>query len=210
MARANRSPAQMSLDSNAEKSEWRLRLRAALQSLSQAERDEASARARDLLRWQTAWQRAQAVLLYAAMPGELDLSPLLEEALQAGKAVALPRFDNETGTYQAVEVSHHTGDCAPGKFGILEPGAHCRPMSLKRLDLALAPGLGFDLSGRRLGRGQGFYDRLLAGIAGAKCGVAFDQQVVGRLPAQRHDVSMNFVLTPTRWLEVSKKNAVQS
>jgi 5-formyltetrahydrofolate cyclo-ligase len=164
---------------------------------------------RELLRRQTAWQRAQGVLLYAATAGELDLSPLLEEALQSGKVLALPRFDNETGTYQAVEVSNHREDCSPGKFGILEPGAHCRPMSIKRLDLVLAPGLGFDLSGRRLGRGQGFYDRLLAGIAGAKCGVAFDQQVVGHLPAQRHDVSMNFILTPTRWLEVSRKNAVK-
>jgi 5-formyltetrahydrofolate cyclo-ligase len=199
----------MRLDSNSEKPEWRGRMRAALKGLSQAERDEASARARDLLRRQTAWQRAQAILLYAATPGELDLSPLLEEALQAGKAVALPRFVSETGTYQAVEVSHYKEDCSPGKFGILEPGAHCQPISLKRLDLVLAPGLGFDLSGRRLGRGQGFYDRLLDGIAGAKCGVAFDQQVVGHLPAQRHDVSMNFILTPTRWLDLSRQNAVQ-
>jgi 5-formyltetrahydrofolate cyclo-ligase len=82
-------------------------------------------------------------------------------------------------------------------------------MPLKRLDLALAPGLGFDESGRRLGRGQGYYDRLLAEIIGAKCGVAFDEQVVGQLPAQEHDVSMNFILTPTRWLEVSTQIAVQ-
>jgi 5-formyltetrahydrofolate cyclo-ligase len=210
MARANRSPAQMSLEPISEKAEWRRCLRAVVQGLSQAERDEASARARDLLRRQKEWQRAQAILFYAPKAGELDLAPLLEEALQAGKAVALPRFASESGTYQAFEISDYKGDCAPGKFGIREPGAHCRPMSLKRLDLALAPGLGFDVSGCRLGRGQGFYDRLLAGIAGAKCGVAFDQQVVGRLPAQRHDASMNFILTPTRWLEVSRQIAVQS
>jgi len=65
------------------------------------------------------------------------------------------------------------------------------------------PGLGFDLSGHRLGRGRGYYDRLLAGIAGVKCGVAFDPQVVAQIPAERHDVNMNFILTPTRWLEFS-------
>ncbi len=54
-----------------------------------------------------------------------------------------------------------------------------------------------------MGRGGGFYDRLLAGIAGAKCGVAFDQQIVPQIPAERHDVNMNFILTPTRWLEFS-------
>jgi 5-formyltetrahydrofolate cyclo-ligase len=200
----------MSLESISEKAEWRRRFRAGLKGLSQAERDEASARARDLLRRQEAWQRAQAILFYAPRAGELDLAPLLEEALQAGKAVALPRFVSETGAYQAFEISDYKTDCAPGKFGIPEPGGHCRPMSLKRLDLALAPGLGFDVSGRRLGRGQGYYDRLLAGMAGAKCGVAFDQQVVGHIPAQRHDVSMNFILTPTRWLEAARPKAVQS
>jgi len=210
MARANRSPAQMSLDSTSEKAEWRLRLRTALKAISPVEREEASARARDLLRQQPAWQRAHAVLFYAATPGELDLFPLLAEALVTGKVVALPQFVGETETYQAVEVSDYQRDCGPGKFGILEPGPHGRPMSLKRLDLVLAPGLGFDLSGRRLGRGQGFYDRLLAEIGGAKCGVAFDQQVVGHLPAQRHDVSMNFILTPTRWLEVSRENTAKT
>jgi 5-formyltetrahydrofolate cyclo-ligase len=209
MAGANRSFAQMSQEKISEKSEWRRRFRAVLKDLSSSQRDEASALARDLLRRQAAWQRAQVILFYAPQAGELDLAPLLDETLQAGKAVALPRFVRETGTYQAVEISDYRKDCAPGKFGILEPGAHCRSMLLKRLDLALAPGLGFDMSGRRLGRGQGYYDRLLAGIAGTKCGVAFDQQVVTQLPAQKHDVSMNFILTPTRWLEAPSEIAVQ-
>jgi 5-formyltetrahydrofolate cyclo-ligase len=200
----------MSMESLTDKAEWRRRFRAGLKVLSQAQREEASVRARDLLRRQTAWQRAGAILFYAPMKGELDLSPMLDEALQAGKVAALPGFVGETGIYQAFAVSNFACDCAPGKFGVAEPGPHCPPMPLKRLDFVLAPGLGFDVSGRRLGRGQGFYDRLLAGINGAKCGVAFDQQVVGEIPAARHDVSMNFILTPTRWLEISKSIAVQS
>lgn len=207
MAGANRRIAQMSLASNADKAEWRRRFRAFLEEVSSAKREEASASARDLLRKQATWQRAQAILFYAPTKVELDLAPLLEEALRAGKVAALPRFVAETGTYQAVVISDYQVDCAPGKFGILEPGRHCRAMPLKRLDLALAPGLGFDVSGRRLGRGQGYYDRLLAEITGAKCGVAFDEQIVGQLPAQGHDVSMNFILTPTRWLEVSTEMA---
>jgi hypothetical protein len=104
---------------------------------------------------------------FVLLPYGWGIGPLApaRRALQAGKKAALPGFVNETGTYQAFEISHLTRDCAPGKFGIVEPGAHCPPISLKHLDLVLAPGLGFDVSGRRLGRGQGFYDRLLAGIA---------------------------------------------
>ncbi len=200
----------MNLEANIDKAEWRRRFRAGLKGLSAAEREQASAGARDLLRRQTAWQRAEAILFYAPMAGELDLTPLLEEALQSGKAVALPGFVSETGSYQPFAISDFKRDCAPGKFAIAEPGAHCPAMPLKRLDLVLVPGLGFDVSGRRLGRGRGFYDRLLAGIAGAKCGVAFEQQVVGHIPAERHDVTMNFILTPTRWLEVSRQTAVPS
>jgi 5-formyltetrahydrofolate cyclo-ligase len=199
----------MSLEFNAEKAHWRRRFRTFLKDVSSAKREEASTRARDLLRQQAAWQRAQAILFYAPTKEELDLAPLLEEALRAGKAVALPGYFSETGTYQAVEISDYQANCAPGKFGILEPRGYCRAVPLKRLDLVLAPGLGFDVSGRRLGRGQGYYDRLLAGIAGAKCGVAFDEQVVGQLPAREHDISMNFILTPTRWLEVSTGTAMQ-
>jgi 5-formyltetrahydrofolate cyclo-ligase len=56
------------------------------------------------------------------------------------------------------------------------------------------------MDGRRLGRGKGYYDRLLAAVRGAKCGVAFDQQVVSEIPVEPHDILMNFTLTPTRWL----------
>jgi 5-formyltetrahydrofolate cyclo-ligase len=156
------------------------------------------------LRRQAVWNDARSVLFYSPIPGELDLSPLIELALESGKAVLLPRFAAGTGTYEAVRVSNLNGDCGPGKFGIAEPLPHCAAYPLKSLDLALAPGLGFDLAGRRLGRGRGFYDRLLAQVAGAKCGVAFDQQIVGEIPAEGHDIHMNFILTPTRWLEISE------
>jgi 5-formyltetrahydrofolate cyclo-ligase len=192
----------MNTDAHCAKAELRRQLRLAIHGLPEAERRAASARARELLRRQAVWERARTVLFYAPLAGELDVSPLLEEALQAGKTVALPRFVAATGTYLPFQVSDPGRDCAPGRFGISEPAAHCPALELKRLDLVLAPGLGFDLSGRRLGRGRGFYDRLLAGIAGTKCGVAFDQQVVPQIPAERHDVNMNFILTPTRWLEI--------
>jgi 5-formyltetrahydrofolate cyclo-ligase len=191
-----------------DKAQWRRRFREGLKGLSADQQREASARARELLRRQPAWQRARAVLFYAPVAGEIDLTPLLEEAVRGGKLAALPGYVAGTGVYGAFEVRDLKADCASGKFGIAEPGAHCAPVALNRLDLALAPGLGFDVSGRRLGRGGGYYDRLLAGIAGAKCGVAFDVQVVERLPSERHDIAMNFVLTPTRWLEASGKAAV--
>jgi len=68
--------------------------------------------------------------------------------------------------------------------------------------LILVPGVAFDLRGGWLGRGRGFYDRLLAGFHGIKCGVAFDEQMVEEVPTGTLDVRMDFVLTPTQCVEV--------
>jgi 5-formyltetrahydrofolate cyclo-ligase len=194
----------MSLEPAPDKREFRLKLRALLKTLPDAERSAASLRACALLRLQPVWKSARAVLFYAPLAGEIDLSPLINEGLREGKAIALPRFMAETGAYGAFQIRDAAGDCAPGKFGISEPTARCASFPPKRLDLALAPGVGFDAAGHRLGRGRGFYDRLLAQISGIKCGVAFDQQLVERIPVERHDARMNCILTPTRWLEISE------
>ena len=69
---------------------------------------------------------------------------------------------------------------------------------MPRLDLILVPGVAFDPGGHRLGRGKGFYDRLLAGMRGTKCGVALEEQIVAAIPVEPLDVRMNFILTPTR------------
>ena len=64
------------------------------------------------------------------------------------------------------------------------------------------PGVAFDVSGGRTGRGAGFYDRLLSRITGPRCGVAFDEQIVDKVPSESHDLRMNHLLTPTKWMKV--------
>ena len=185
----------------------RKQVRAALARISREEAIAASNRACILLRTQSIWQRATSILFYASLPSELDLSPLLREALAKGKTVALPRFVEETGLYAAFQITDTGEGLTPGTFGVPEPSAGAPSLALNQLDLALVPGIAFDKDGRRLGRGKGFYDRLLAAVPGAKCGVAFDCQVVSEIPVESHDVLMNFVLTPTRWLAFSRSAA---
>lgn len=182
------------------KGELRQTLRAAMRRLSEPEIAVASEQARTLLRGQAVWKEARTVLLYAPMAGELDLVPLLMEAIAEGKTVVLPGFVEERAEYDAFEIADLQRDCRPGKFGVAEPSQARGPFPLNRLDLALAPGLAFDLSGHRLGRGRGYFDRLLARAGGARCGIAFDWQIVAQVPVETHDVPMNFILTPTRWL----------
>lgn len=190
----------MSASIDESKRALRREVRAVVRAMGAVERTAASARARELLTTRAEWLRAGSVLFYAPMPEELDVWPLVAQALAGGKVVALPRFVARAGSYIACQVQNPGQDIKTGYFGIREPGDHCLPISLNRLDLILVPGVAFDLLGRRLGRGKGFYDQLLAGLGGVTCGVAFDEQMVSAVPVAPHDIHLNCILTPTRWV----------
>jgi len=135
------------------------------------------------------------------LPEEPNMWAMLVEALAAGKTVALPAFVAGTSVYTARQIIDPTRDLVLGKFGIREPALSCPEVALNRLDLVLVPGVAFDTRGGRLGRGKGFYDRLLPAVNGLKCGVAFDEQIVDAVPVGPMDVRLNCILTPTRWIE---------
>jgi 5-formyltetrahydrofolate cyclo-ligase len=183
------------------KIELRQKIHRALKTISAQQRVVASQQACSLLEQQSVWKSARTIAFYAPLPEELDIWPLLRDSLSTGKTVALPRFDSVTQRYVACQIQHLTNDISAGQFGIREPGAHCVAVPLNRLDLVLVPGVAFDLRGRRLGRGKGFYDQLLADVRGTKCGVAFDEQIVAEIPVEPHDIHLDCILTPTRWLE---------
>jgi 5-formyltetrahydrofolate cyclo-ligase len=140
--------------------------------------------------------------MFYPLNDEPDIAPLLEQALAAGKTIALPRYNSSLGVYEAALIRNLTEDLVPGRFGVREPSPNCPALPLNQLDLTLVPGIAFDASGRRLGRGKGFYDRLLPGTTGMTLGLAFDWQESDALPTEPHDVELNAVLTPTRWLKV--------
>ena len=153
---------------------------------------------------QAIWQSARAVLLFFPVASEPDISPLLTAALAENKLLALPRFHATHEIYEAVRVTDPARELVTGPFQVREPAAHCSVLDGKRLDLALVPGLGFDARGGRLGRGKGHYDRLLAGFTCGKLGVAFDCQLVPAVPREPHDIALDAVVTPTRWLDAKQ------
>lgn len=151
------------------------------------------------LRQQPVWQAAKAVLLFASMTGEPDVWPLIRDALASQKTVAMPRYVSRQAGYEIRQIHDGERDLQPGHWGIREPVESSQKFALNRLDFALVPGVAFDLAGRRLGRGKGYYDQLLAHVCGFKCGIAFDWQVVAAVPAEPHDVVLDCILTPTQW-----------
>jgi 5-formyltetrahydrofolate cyclo-ligase len=189
---------------NAQKAALRKQIHTVLQKISPAARAAASAQICARLKEQEFWKNAASVLFFAPLPGEPDLWPLLEETLAAGKTVALPRFDPAEQSYVACRVQNLRTEIIAGQFGIREPVPRCVEIPFGRLDLILVPGMAFDLNGNRLGRGKGFYDRLLIEIRGVKCGIGFDEQIAGEIPAGKLDMPMDFILTPTRGVKIAK------
>ena len=181
-----------------DKAAWRARVRESLRALSAEARADGSRRLHQMLSVQPVWQRAQHVLFFSPLADEPDITPSLDDALQADKAVALPRFDALSARYVAAGIRARA-ELMAGRFGALEPGPDCPVVPLNQLDLILVPGVAFDFAGRRLGRGKGFYDRLLAEVRGHKCGVAFDEQIVPQVPEEPHDVRVDSIVTPSRW-----------
>jgi len=166
-----------------------------------SKREVFSAQSRAILSGQSIWQQARAVLFYAPRKDELDLWPLVQTALSAGKRVFLPRYQADADAYCVGEIFDPSKDLLLGHYSIPEPAPHCLSSSLKPLDLLLVPGVAFDLLGRRLGRGKGYYDKMLATPGGVRCGVGFDEQIVSEIPVDPHDAYLNCILTPTRWLQ---------
>ena len=178
------------------KTELRSKIRAALDKISPAVRAVESIELGEQLNMQM--PSARTILFFAPLPDELDVWPVLELSLALGITCALPFFDAEKKTYGAREIKNLATDIILGKFDVREPAASCTEIPLEKFDLVLVPGIAFDLFGNRLGRGLGFYDRLLQAVSGVKCGICYDLQLVGNIPMEPHDVKVDFVLTPAK------------
>lgn len=189
------------------KKELRQQVLARLKTVTEWERTSGSAQVCQYLRENPIWQRAETVLFFAARWDELDLWPLLLEALGQGKQVALPQYVRELDAYRICQVVDARQDVVIGHYGIREPRAGLETLSLKRLDLILVPGLAYSPTGGRLGRGKGYYDRLLAGASGVRCGIGYDWQFGLPVPMEAHDVRLHCIRTPMFWREFNMSGA---
>jgi 5-formyltetrahydrofolate cyclo-ligase len=93
-----------------------------------------------------------------------------------------------------------------GRFGILEPSAESALAAPESLSAAVLPGVAFDLDGFRLGRGRAVYDRCFSAKATRPrlIGIAFDWQLIERVPREVHDLAMDLVITESRRVEPRK------
>jgi len=145
------------------------------------------------------FQRATTVLVYASHDGEVETGHLLGEFLKLKKIIGLPKVVQKQRQILPIRVDNLTDDLESGLYGILEPKyQHDRILSLQELDLVVVPGLAYDRTRHRLGRGAGYYDRFLSTLPSKTItiGLAFDFQIIESLPERTPlDLPVSLVIT---------------
>jgi len=176
------------------KQAMRATVRERVRAMTRADRADASGRIVDALESTTAFAQARMVVGFWPLSDEPDVRRLLERALALGKRVCLPRVASERVDLVAVHDLGFAGKASG--LGVWEPTAG-KVVPSSEVDLVLAPGMAFDARGVRLGRGKGFFDRLLVDrtTEWMVCGVCFGVAMVDEVPRESHDALVDAVAT---------------
>lgn len=173
------------------KHEVRSKIKTLRVMLDEAERLAAADSVFERLEHSAAFQLAEKILMYHSLPDELDTRRFISKWKER-KQFFLPRVNGVNLEILPYDESR----LEIGSFHIEEPsGTDVHPV--EEIEVIVVPGVAFDRRGRRLGRGKGFYDRLLATSKATKIGVGYDFQLVDEIPAEEHDIPMNMVITET-------------
>jgi 5-formyltetrahydrofolate cyclo-ligase len=152
------------------------------------------------------------VMFFMPTAKELDISPAAAACLKRGLSVCLPRIDWRRNLLTPAAVSSWGVAASQGeqlvetRHGIFEPPADAPTVDSGRLDLVVVPGLAFDARGGRLGKGGGFYDRFFGqpNVKAVRVGVGLDEQLVDEVPRDSWDVTLDFLVTPTRTMAFAR------
>lgn len=171
------------------KSEIRDKIKTLKAMLSEEEKVSAATSVFSRLEHSAAFQLAERILMYHSLPDELDTRRFLNK-WSGHKKFFLPRVNGVNLELLPYDESR----LEIGSFHIEEPtGNDVR--SIEEIEVIVIPGIVFDKKGRRLGRGKGYYDRMLKDSKATKIGVGYEFQLVDELPSEPHDIDMDMVIT---------------
>lgn len=140
------------------------------------------------------YPRVRQIACYVSSGREVDTRALISRAIADGKQVAVPVVRGKGQmVFQAIASLE---DLKPAHFGLLAPppdAAHVASPDV--FDWVITPGLAFDRCGRRVGMGQGYYDRFLPRTRAVRIGLSYAFQVVDAIPVERHDIPMDLIVT---------------
>jgi 5-formyltetrahydrofolate cyclo-ligase len=151
-----------------------------------------------------AYRASHAVALYSAVLNEVDTEDILNDALAAGRKVFYPRT-SVAGVPDFIRVTT-SEEFRAGPYGVREPTGLERLSEADRTELLVfVPGVAFDATGNRLGRGKGWYDRMLEWLddKAGLVALAYECQVVEEVPTEAWDRKVHYIVTEKRIIECS-------
>lgn len=178
-----------------DKQELRKEIRRKKQSCSQEQLQKWSQAVCRLLEQTEEFQNAETVLLYYALPDEVDTAPLIRK-YAGSKQILLPVVCGDDLVVRRYQNEQTLS--AENPFGIPEPEGEDINLSKTNIDLVVVPGMAFTAEGCRLGRGKGFYDRLLSRPelrSVRRTGICFPFQLLPELPVEAHDIRMQRIIS---------------
>lgn len=139
------------------------------------------------------YRAAGTVFCFVGTGREVDTRPILQDVLRSGRLLCVPLCVGE-GRMDLRQVTD-LDQLSPGAFGIPEPPADSPRLSADQVDFAVLPCVTCDRSGRRLGRGGGYYDRFLAHYRGGSVLLCREKLLREEIPVEPHDYPVPWVLT---------------
>ncbi|SNZ09645.1 5-formyltetrahydrofolate cyclo-ligase [Persephonella hydrogeniphila] len=145
-------------------------------------------------------KKAKNILLYYPHKNEVDTRPIIDHLLNSKTInLFLPKVqDQELIPVRIKDLS----SLKKGYAGIMEPEGES--ISPEKIDIIVVPAIAFDKRGHRIGYGKGYYDRFLKKTKALKVGVAYDFQIVDKLPYEQHDIPVDLIITPTRIIKTKE------
>lgn len=145
------------------------------------------------------FKQAKTVLFYVSYDNEVYTHDMIKESMLMGKQVVVPKSDTNNNTLLLSKLTKWD-DLELGAYTILEPKKQSiKKIDVKSIDLILVPGVVFDIHGNRIGHGKGYYDDLLKGSSNAlNVALAFECQIVDRIPTESHDIPVDKIVTEER------------
>lgn len=148
------------------------------------------------------YKNAKQIMIYLPLGNETDTSGIISAAFRDGKQLVLPVTDPKTGEITPYLYQKDT-KLKKGAFSVTEP-ADAEPADMSKTDVVIVPGVAFDRAGNRVGFGKGCYDRVLKDTTAVKVGFCYGFQVCGKIPAEEHDVKMDFLITENEIICIDK------
>ncbi len=178
------------------KEDIRRKIKAHKSLLSQQEKDAAAAQVFNVFEKSAAFLLAEKILLYHSLPDELSTRKFIDR-WHDKKRFYLPRVNGVN-----LEIlPYDQSSLSLGSFQIEEPqGDELTPVD--EIELIVVPAVAYDRKGNRVGRGKGYYDRLLTESNATKIGVGYDFQLVDEIDAEPHDVKVDVVITETHYITI--------